>query len=89
MNVSMPSIDLGETFLLMCLAFAGILGIIVLAFVAGLAVRAPFGGRGRSQASENEARIMQETYIGLEKLNNRVESIETIVLDEREETKTV
>lgn len=32
---------------------------------------------------------MQETYIGLEKLNNRVESIETIVLDEREETKTV
>jgi len=39
--------------------------------------------------SEEEARLMQEIYNGLAKMDNRVESLETLMMDEREEPKPV
>ena len=42
-----------------------------------------------SVTSEDEARMMQEIYNGLAKMDNRVESLETLMMDEREEPKPV
>ena len=39
--------------------------------------------------SEEEARLMQEIYNGLAKMDNRVESLEALMMDEREEPKPV
>lgn len=61
----------------------------ILAITVLVAVRILFGRKGRAVANADEARVMQEIYVGLEKLNDRVESIETIVLDDREERTTV
>ncbi len=38
------------------------------------------GGKG-SKLSEDDVRMMQDLYKGLERLNERVESLETILMD--------
>lgn len=40
------------------------------------------GTRGKSQQAE-EARLMQELYHGLTKMEQRIESLETILLEEK------
>ena len=47
------------------------------------------GGVRPGAASDEEARLMQEIYNGLAKMDNRVESLETLMMDEREEPKPV
>ena len=56
-----------------------ILGAVLIAMVVW-AIRA----LRRNGAGSDEARLMQELYQGLSKLEDRVESLETILLDRKE-----
>ena len=79
-----------DTFLILLL-FAGV-GLVLFAalvLVIATAIRIARGGKQRGSGNAEEARLMQEIYLGLERLNDRVESLETIVLDQREETKSL
>lgn len=55
----------------------------VAAIVVALAVKLIKGMGGREQGSEDE-RIIQETYRGLSRLEERVEALETILHDRQE-----
>jgi phage shock protein B len=66
--------------------------IIILAFVL-LAIklfrRDRSGGRGGREAADEEARTIQELYRGFERMERRVEHLETILMDrERKEGKS-
>lgn len=55
----------------------------VAAIVVALAVKLIKGLGGREQGSEDD-RIIQETYRGLSRLEERVEALETILHDRQE-----
>lgn len=79
-----------DAFLLSLIVIAvGLVVIVVLVLLGAVALRIVRGGTRRHSANAEEARLMQEIYLGLEKLNDRVDSLETILLDERDEMKTV
>ena len=77
-------IEPGALVLLLWAAIFGIFIVGVLVLLGAVAIRIARGGKPTDTKSTEEARLMQEIYIGLEKLNDRVESLETIMLDERE-----
>lgn len=76
---------------IVAIVFAGI--VLALAIIGGtflMAVRIIKGGVSRKDRewSSTEARMVQEIYQGLNNLDERVESLETILLDrEKRETK--
>jgi len=39
------------------------------------------GGRGSGQLSEDESQLMQELFFGMKKMEDRVEALETILLE--------
>ena len=43
-----------------------------------------FGARGGSRPSDEESQIMQEIFYGLKKMEERIESLETILLERGE-----
>ena len=64
---------IGACGLILCLAFAGV--IIIRAFRGG------GSSRGGSVMDADESRIMQELHAGLMRMESRVESLETILMD--------
>ena len=74
------------------LLWAIIVGLFVVGFLVilgAIAIRIARGGKRADSKNTEEAKLMQEIYVGLEKLNDRVESLETIMLDEREQKNLV
>ena len=64
------------------MAFAISLAAIVGAMLVAIVKILKGGGGGRDKRrDEEEARMMQEIYQGLEKMEKRVEALETILLD--------
>jgi hypothetical protein len=43
-----------------------------------------FGARGGSRLSDEESQIMQEIFYGLKKMEERIESLETILIERGE-----
>lgn len=78
MNVSLIPL---APFLLV--AFLALLAVLVLAGVFMLAaLRIVFGGKKRNRREEaEEARLMQDLHRSLQRLEERVESLETIMLE--------
>ena len=60
-----------------------ILGVIFIAVVVW-AIKAVRGAGSGDTMKSDEAKLMQELYQGLSKLEERVESLETILLDRKE-----
>jgi phage shock protein B len=44
------------------------------------------GGSGTGSANDEEAKLIQEIYQGLERLEERIESLETILTDNKKRT---
>lgn len=68
------------------IAVAGFFGVIALIIIAGFllsAIKILKGGGSGKPAAQNaqEARLMQDIYQGLEKLERRIDALETIMLD--------
>jgi len=63
--------------------FLALLGVLVLGGLFVLvALRIVFGGKKRNRREEaEEARLMQDLHRGFQKLEERVESLETIMLE--------
>ena len=73
-----------EGVFIVAIVFTGI--VLALAITGGtllMAIRIIKGGVSRKDRewSSKEARMVQEIYLGLDKLEERVESLETILLD--------
>lgn len=70
--------------LALMIPITAILGVI---FLAALAILTGKRTTGRQGNSEEEARLIQDIYHGLLKMEERVEALETLLLErEREET---
>lgn len=80
----MTGSDLDALLVVVIVLVIGLAVIAALAFTGAVTIRIARGGKRADSKNAEEARLMQEIYVGLEKLNDRVESLETIVLDERE-----
>ena len=63
---------------IVAIVFGSIL--IGLMIIANLLARV-LGSRGGSRLSEQETQVMQEIFYGLKKLEERIDSLETILLD--------
>lgn len=50
-------------------------------FVVSNMIAKVLGGRGGTRMSEDESQLMQELFYGMKKMEERVESLETILLD--------
>lgn len=55
--------------------------IIAALFIISNMIGKALGGRGGAQLSEEESQLMQELFYGMKKMEDRVESLETILLD--------
>ena len=53
-----------------------------------LIVKSASGGKRNAGLHENEARIMQEIYQGLSRMEERLEALETLVLDPKDRVRT-
>lgn len=65
-------------------AILGFIALVITGLVAGAVaivkvLRGPRGGQG--QMAEDEARTMQEIYQGLGRMEQRIEALETILMD--------
>jgi len=63
-----------------------IVGIVFGSIIAGLyiisnMISRAFGARGDTRLSEEESELMQELFFSMKKMEQRVESLETILLD--------
>lgn len=67
-----------DTVLIVAIVFGAILS--GLYIVSNMIVRV-LGGRVTGGLSEDESQIMQEIFYGLKKMEERVESLETILLE--------
>lgn len=68
----------------MTFAFSMLLvGLVIVALVVVLIAKLLKGGSGAENKAErtNEAKLIQELYHGLSRMEDRVESLETILLD--------
>lgn len=63
---------------IVAIVFGSIL--IGLMIIANLLARV-LGSRGGSRLSEQETQVMQEIFYGLKKMEERIDSLETILLD--------
>lgn len=66
-----------------------IVGIVFGSILAGLYIISSMlgkilGARGGSRLSDEESQIMQELFYGLKKMEERIESLETILLERGE-----
>ncbi len=63
-----------------------LLGVAVVVVIMVLLVRLLRGGSGASTHNEagNEARLIQELYHGLNKMEERMEALETLLLDKEQ-----
>ncbi len=69
-----------------CIILATIFGgiaLVVGVFFWGVKLTKGMGYGKNSEQQEEEARIIQEVYQGLSKMENRIEALETLLLDER------
>ncbi len=53
-----------------------------------LIVKSISGGKRNAGIHEDEARIMQEIYQGLSRMEERIEALETLVLDPKDRART-
>jgi len=65
-----------------------IVGIVFGSILAGLYIISNMlgrilGARGGSRLSDEESQIMQELFYGLKKMEERIESLETILIERR------
>lgn len=66
--------------LIVAIIFGSILiGLFIISSLLGKVL----GARGRGRLSDEESQIMQEIFYGLKKMEERIESLETILLDRR------
>lgn len=64
--------------LIVALVFGSILtGLYIISSLLGKM----FGSRGGSRLSDEESQVMQEIFCGLKKMEERIESLETILLE--------
>lgn len=63
-------------------------GFLVLLLVAMVGVALRIGKRGRADRQHRtlEARLIQEVHLGLERLEKRVETLETLIIDRQGES---
>ncbi len=76
-----------DMLLVLAIVFGG--AILVLALIGSIILmglkilKGGFSRSGQKSASE-EARMVQEIYHGLDKMDQRIEALETIILDQKE-----
>jgi phage shock protein B len=72
--------------LIVAVVFGSIL--LVTAIIAGVILGAirMIAGKGGIRGNEQEAQLMQELYQGLERMEQRVESLETILMEQQKKS---
>jgi phage shock protein B len=80
-------IGFSEFFVMTAIVLVFLFPFVLLGFLGWLAVRV-LGGSGKPDAQrEEEVRLMQELHHGMKRLETRVESLETILLEREAEIK--
>jgi phage shock protein B len=84
----MNTVHFDPDVVLVCIiALVGFMGIILMCFVFAICLRIVRGGsrRKRSKSAEaDETKMIQEIYQGLSKMENRIDSLETLLLSKEE-----